>query len=101
MVGKRPNGAGRGSQLWKLSGLGVEFASQVVAGLLLGLFIDHQFGTRPRWILIGTVAGLLVGMSTMLRSAIKANKRALEETRKRQDEDPTPKTPTTPTRPED
>ncbi len=83
MVGKAPISSGRGSrqssQLWQLSGLGFEFASQIIAGLLLGLLIDHLCTTSPLWTVIGTVAGLLVGLTTMIRSALKANRKALKE----------------------
>lgn len=58
---------------WRMMGIGWEFLSQVVAGLILGWVVDWAFSTTPWGILGGLAAGLLVGMWTFIRSALKLN----------------------------
>ncbi|MBL9150114.1 MAG: AtpZ/AtpI family protein [Phycisphaerae bacterium] len=55
---------------WQLMGVGWEFGSQVVAGLLLGWGIDWLFNTRPWGLVIGPICGLAVGMWTFIRRAM-------------------------------
>ena len=56
-----------------MMGIGWEFISQVVAGLLLGWLVDWGFSTKPWGILCGLGAGLVVGMWSFLRSALRLN----------------------------
>ncbi len=59
---------------WRLAGVGGEFASHVLAGVLIGLGIDWYFGVRPWGILGGASAGLAVGMLQFIRQSLKLNR---------------------------
>ena len=59
---------------WKMAALGWEFSSQVVAGVALGWGADYLFPNLGHWgIICGAGAGVLVGITTFLRSALKLN----------------------------
>lgn len=59
---------------------GVDLASSVIAGLLIGLVLDWWLGTRPVFIIVGTIAGFVGGFYKLWRhSAI------LEELAKERD----------------
>ncbi len=59
---------------WKMAALGWEFSSQVVAGVALGWGADYFFPSLGHWgIICGAGVGLLVGITTFLRSALKLN----------------------------
>ena len=59
---------------WKMAALGWEFSSQVVAGVALGWGVDYFFPNMGHWGIIGGAgAGVLVGITTFLRSALKLN----------------------------
>ena len=44
-----------------LAGLGGLLAGAVIAGLVLGLFLDHVAGTDPVFALVGTFFGIIAG----------------------------------------
>ena len=69
------------SPLWRLSGMGFELLSHILAGLILGWLVDRWAGTAPLWLLIGAGMGLAVGMAQFIRSALKANREALRRAR--------------------
>lgn len=56
---------------WALMGAGWEFVSQVAAGLLIGWGIDWYFGLEHWGKLGGAIAGVLVGMWTFIRRALR------------------------------
>jgi F0F1-type ATP synthase assembly protein I len=56
--------------------MGFELASHIVAGVLLGLLGDYIFKTRPVLLIVGTVAGVIVGLAEFMRSALKAQRQA-------------------------
>ncbi len=59
---------------WKMAALGWEFSSQVVAGVALGWGADYLFPNLGHWGIIGGAgAGVLVGITTFQRSALKLN----------------------------
>ena len=66
---------------WRMAGLGMQTSSEVVAGALVGWVIDRWAGTSPTWLLVGGIAGIVVGLSTLIRGAMRAN-REFEEARK-------------------
>ena len=66
---------------WRMAGLGMQTSSEVVAGALLGWGLDHWLGTWPTWLLAGGIAGIAVGLTTLIRGAMKANKE-FEDARK-------------------
>jgi F0F1-type ATP synthase assembly protein I len=45
--------------------------SEVVAGVLLGLGLDYMLGTRNRWVVVGSIAGVAVAMVTVVRVAMR------------------------------
>jgi len=60
--------------LWKLSAMGFTMACEIVAGLLLGWLVDRWTGTDKVFLIIGTIMGIIVGMTSFIRTAMKANK---------------------------
>jgi ATP synthase protein I len=66
---------------WRMAGIGMQTSSEVVAGALLGWAADRWLGTSPRWTLVGAVAGIAVGLTSLIRGAAKAN-RELDEARR-------------------
>jgi F0F1-type ATP synthase assembly protein I len=63
-------------RLWRLASMGGTMASEILAGTLIGWGIDAIFDTKPTWIIIMTIAGVLVGMVTFIRSAMKESRQA-------------------------
>jgi F0F1-type ATP synthase assembly protein I len=59
---------------FRLAGIGGEFASNVVAGLLIGWGIDWYFECRPWGIVGGAAAGLAVGTLQFIRQAVALNR---------------------------
>jgi ATP synthase protein I len=55
--------------LWRLSGMGFELFSEIIAGVLVGLGLDWLFGTSPVFLIIGSIAGVTVGMVSFIRQA--------------------------------
>jgi hypothetical protein len=54
-----------------LLGLGTQMLSEVVAGVLLGLGLDHVLGTPNRWVVVGSIVGVAVAMATVIRLAFR------------------------------
>jgi F0F1-type ATP synthase assembly protein I len=57
-----------------LAGLGGMLAGAVVAGLVLGLLVDHAAGSSPTWTLVGIGLGILGGITGFwfrVRSVLK------------------------------
>jgi ATP synthase protein I len=71
--GRNPDDA---RQLWRISALGTELALGIVAMLLIGLGIDHLFGTEPWGVIVCTVLGVLASGYNFLRQAYALAKRA-------------------------
>jgi hypothetical protein len=72
----RGTSRGRGEPLFavgdaSLFGLGSQMFSEVVAGVLLGYGIDYWLGTKNRWIVVGAIAGIVVAMATVMRTAMR------------------------------
>ena len=62
--------------LWKISGMGFTMASEILAGTGIGWALDHWFGTSPKCLIGGTIAGVLVGITTFLKSALQHSQEA-------------------------
>lgn len=71
------------SELWRLSGMGMEFVSAIAAGGVIGWLIDRWLGTQPRGVLIGLVVGILGGGFNLIKQAMAANRKAMEAFRAR------------------
>ncbi|MFZ9881556.1 MAG: AtpZ/AtpI family protein [Phycisphaerales bacterium] len=54
-----------------LLGLGTQMLSEVAAGVLLGLGADYLAGTKNRWVVVGSIAGVVVAMWTVIRVAMR------------------------------
>ena len=54
-----------------LLGLGTQMLSEVAAGVLLGLAADYMLGTKNRWVVVGSIAGVIVSMWTVVRVAMR------------------------------
>ena len=67
----------------RLLGMGLTFSGELVAGLLLGWGLDVLLGTERVFLIIGTVAGLLVGTIGFFRAAKRANSEAVRQINER------------------
>ncbi len=63
---------------WRMMGLGMEVASQVAAGAILGWAFDLWQETAPTGLLVGAITGIVVGLWSMIRGGLKLN-RMLDE----------------------
>jgi F0F1-type ATP synthase assembly protein I len=59
---------------WRMSGLGMEVAAQVAAGALLGWLFDRWRGTDPTGLMVGGIAGIAVGLFSLVRGSLKLNR---------------------------
>jgi ATP synthase protein I len=50
----------------QLSAVGLEFASTVIGGLILGYYLDEWLGTEPWLFLVGTFGGLGAAVLRMM-----------------------------------
>ncbi|MEQ9616582.1 MAG: AtpZ/AtpI family protein [Phycisphaerales bacterium] len=71
------------SQLYRLSGIGMEFASAIIGMLVLGLIIDYFAGTGQRWTVICLIIGIVGGMTNLIRAGYKLNRDAQRDYRDR------------------
>lgn len=69
------------SSSMRLSGLGVELAATVAGFVLLGLWIDWHYKTRPWGVLICVGLGLVGGMYNFIRRALRISKEIEEAER--------------------
>jgi ATP synthase protein I len=60
---------------------GVDLISSVVSGLLVGLGLDWWLGTRPVFIIIGTLAGFASGFYKLWRYSATLEEQAKERKR--------------------
>ncbi len=52
----------------------MEVAAQVAAGALLGWLFDRWRGTAPTGLLVGSVIGIVIGLWSLVRGALKLNR---------------------------
>ena len=69
-TGKRSGTPNDQNRLWRLSAMGFTLTTEVVAGALLGWLADWGFGFERTWVVVGAVAGVLVGMTGFIRAAL-------------------------------
>lgn len=62
---------------------GADFVSSIVAGLLLGLFLDWWLGTAPWMVVTGILLGVYSGWRKMQQQAAKLDTQAEEAMRRR------------------
>lgn len=62
----------RGPSSWRrLTSLGFEFFGLIVGFLLLGTWIDRNYNTNSRGVLICAILGIFGGLFHLIRSALK------------------------------
>ncbi len=54
-----------------LMGLGMQMMSEVAAGVLLGVGADYLLDTKGRWVVVGSILGILVAMWTVIRVGMR------------------------------
>ncbi len=80
-----PGGQGQPSPGWtRYAGMGVELGGAIIGFTLVGLWIDHRYGTEPKGVMIGAVLGIVGGMFNFIRQALLLMKE--QQPRKRGDE---------------
>ena len=73
------------NRTWRAMDMGMTLVTEVIAGVLLGWFIDWRTGYERTFIIVGAILGVMVGMTSFIRSALKENKRLEAQRRERQD----------------
>jgi F0F1-type ATP synthase assembly protein I len=63
------------TRLWRLAGMGGTMASEILAGTLIGFLLDKLFATAPTLLIAFTAGGVVVGLVTFVRSALRETKR--------------------------
>jgi F0F1-type ATP synthase assembly protein I len=61
---------------WKMAGMGFQVASEVAAGVLLGWLFDRWRGVPGSnfGVIVGASVGILVGIGSLIRTAVKLNR---------------------------
>lgn len=78
-----PNPRGQeANELWRISGLGIEFVGIIAGMTVLGWFADKWLGTGPWLLLTGVFIGLIGGGVRFARDAQRAARRANEAYRR-------------------
>jgi F0F1-type ATP synthase assembly protein I len=68
---------------YRLSGMGMEFLSAILAGLVIGYAIDRWWlGSYPTGTVVGAIMGIIVGGVSFIRTALSANREAMESYRR-------------------
>jgi F0F1-type ATP synthase assembly protein I len=57
-----------------MAGIGLQTSSEVIAGALLGMAYDWWRGEGSVGLLVGGIAGIVVGMTSLLRAAARLNR---------------------------
>ena len=60
--------------MWRVAGMATLMSSEVAAGAGIGWLVDRWQGTAPRWMTIGGLVGLAIGMTGFVRSAFRLNR---------------------------
>jgi F0F1-type ATP synthase assembly protein I len=64
---------------WRMAGIGMQVASEVAAGVILGWLFDYLRGRGNIGVAVGACAGIAVGLWSLIRNSLKLNKQ-LERT---------------------
>jgi F0F1-type ATP synthase assembly protein I len=70
MLMDRKNDDKFASSAWKYTGVGFELGGSVAIFTIIGYFIDRQWGTTPKGVLIGAILGIIVGLYLLIKEAI-------------------------------
>jgi len=63
-----------GPSPWSYAGIGMELAIPLLAGVLLGRWLDGRLGTRPRLLLAGALLGMAAGFLAFFRTVLPPRK---------------------------
>ena len=74
MSGREGGGGSQPRPPWAYVGLGFEIVVPIVLGLLLGLWLDGRWGTRPWLAVTGVVLGIAAGFYNFFRVVLGATK---------------------------
>lgn len=59
---------------WKMAGIGMQVASEVAAGVILGWLFDYWRGHGNIGVVVGASAGIAVGLWSLIRNTLKLNR---------------------------
>ncbi len=59
---------------WRMAGIGMQVASEVAAGVLLGWIFDKIRGHGNIGVLLGAIAGIAVGLWSLIRNSLNLNR---------------------------
>ena len=59
---------------WRMAGIGMQVASEVAAGALLGFLFDLWRGSGHLGVLVGSLIGIAVGLWSLIRQSLKLNR---------------------------
>jgi F0F1-type ATP synthase assembly protein I len=59
---------------WKMAGIGMQVASEVAAGALLGFLFDLWRGSGRIGIMVGSITGIAVGLWSLVSQSLKLNR---------------------------
>ena len=68
---------------WRMAGLAFVMSSEAAAGALVGWVIDYFAGTGSRWLLIGGITGIAVGLLSFAKGAITLNRMVAKQEQER------------------
>ena len=68
---ERPDPSELSKRAWRVAGLGTEMAGGIAGFVLLGWWIDRQFGTSPTWLIVGAVLGGVGGLVHLIKRALE------------------------------
>jgi ATP synthase protein I len=71
--------------LGRASGVGIEFAAAVAGFSLVGIWVDHHYGSGPWGLLVGLALGLIGGTYNLVRDSLLASKEAERSDRETSD----------------
>lgn len=63
------------SRLYRLGGIGAEFAGAVMGMSLIGYLLDLWWDTEPAMLITGAIIGLVGGLYNFLKEALRENRR--------------------------
>jgi F0F1-type ATP synthase assembly protein I len=64
---------------YKYLAMGLRFAGGIVVFLFAGLFLDRKAGTTPLFLLVGTIAGAVLGFLSIYRELTAEERKRREE----------------------
>lgn len=63
----------------RFGGIGLEFAAAVAVFILIGYWVDRNYGSSPKGVLIGAILGIIGGGYNFIRQSLMASRQAVKE----------------------